>query len=147
MKRFGLYGVVFGCLMMVSACASVNAWAPAPGETYQNMQRAKLSNTAFAQDYKEKLVTFKANFGLILDRPKITDYDPTDYFGITLDSYTVNGTPEDNTPTLYYVIVQKKDYDMISSLKFNQHVEVSGRTFELNSGLLGLHVHNIKPIN
>lgn len=147
MKKCGLYVILAGCFMLLSACASVNKWGPNPGESYQEIKRAKLTNTAFADDYKDKLVTFKAHFMGVQERPMISDYDPKEFFGITLISMrTTKKDKEDTSPPMFYNILQKKNYSMVSDLKNQECVEVGGRTYLLTDGTLGIYIHKVKDI-
>lgn len=147
MKKRGLHVMLVGCLMLLSACAGVNQWGTNPGESYQEVKRAKLTNTAFAEDYKDKLVTFKANFMGVQEQPMISDFSPKEFFGVTLYSMgTKKGGAEDTSPPMFYNMLQKKDYGMVSELKGQECVEVSGRTFLLTDGTLGIYIHKVKDI-
>lgn len=147
MKKSRLHVVLVGCLMLLSACAGVNQWGTNPGESYQEVKRAKLTNTAFAADYADKLVTFKANFLGVQEKPLISDFNPKEYFGIMFSSMgTRKGGAEDTSPYMMYNILQKKDYGMVSDLKNGQCVEVSGRTYLLTDGTLGIYIHKVKDI-
>lgn len=149
MKNSRLYVMLVGCLMLLSACAGMNQWGTNPGESYSEVERTKLTNTAFAEDYKDKLVTFKATFGGVLEKPKVINFSPKEFFGIMLGSINLGRIPkkgggEDTSPPMVYNILQKKDFDMVSVLRLGQCVEVSGRTFLLATGTLGIYIHNVK---
>lgn len=148
MKKSRLYIILVGCLIFLSACVSVNKWGTKPGESYQEVKRAKLTNTAFAEDFKDKLVIFKASFLEVQEKPMISDFSPKEFFGITLGSMdTKKSVSDDTSPYVFYNILQKSDYGMVSELKQHECIEVSGRTFLLTNGTLGIYIHNIKSID
>ena len=150
MRNFFSYLAFLGICLSLISCASVsnvNEWSALQGETYQEVPRAKLTNTAFADDYQDKLVTFKASFGQILAKPMVSNFDPKEFLGISLLSYGVmKGKAEDSAGFMFYNLLEKSKYDMVSSLKMGQGIKVSGRVHTLTNGTLSLYIHKIEVL-
>ncbi len=103
----------------------INEWGAEPGETYQEVPRGKLALAAFASDYQDKLVTFRASFSGV-GGSQVAGYAPIDFFDVNLGPYgLLQGKPD--SQAFLFGVLQKANYDMVGSMKTYQNVKVSGR--------------------